>query len=128
MSGPLRHVRRSDLTEGDPTPGMRREQAVVTERLWSGLVHTEPQMASGWHHHGAYETVIYVTSGRLRLECGPGGRTVVDAGPGDFVHVPAAAIHRESNPTEELATLVVVRAGEGAPTVNVDGPEADPSG
>lgn len=125
MSDVVRHVPRNRLSEADPTQGMRREQAVVTAGMWSGLVHTEPKMVSGWHHHGDYETVIHVTSGALRMESGPGGRAVVDARPGDFVHVPRGAIHRESNPTDEVATLVVVRAGHGAPTVNVDGPEPD---
>jgi uncharacterized RmlC-like cupin family protein len=28
------------------------------------VVRTEPGMVSGWHHHGEYETVIYVLSAR----------------------------------------------------------------
>jgi hypothetical protein len=36
--------------------------------------------------------------------------------------VPAGAVHRESNPEDETSHLVVVRCGEGEPTVNVDGP------
>jgi uncharacterized RmlC-like cupin family protein len=125
MSDTVRHVRNSELAEDDPTPGMRREQAIATEGMWAGLVHTDPGMVSGWHHHGDYETSIYVSTGALRMESGPGGRAVVDGQPGDFVHVPRGAIHREGNPTEVTATLVVVRAGHGAPTVNVDGPETD---
>jgi gentisate 1,2-dioxygenase len=35
--------------------------------------------------------------------------------------------HREGNPTDHVATLVVVRAGRGVPTVNVDGPEPAPA-
>ena len=128
MSDPLRHVRSSELTDADPTPGVRREQAIATEGMWAGVAHTEPGMVSGWHHHGEHETSIYVRSGALRMECGPGGRTVIDALPGDFVHVPRGAVHREGNPTNATATLVVVRAGRGAPTVNVEGPEPDAPG
>jgi hypothetical protein len=40
------------------------------------------------------------------------------------VHVPAHTIHRESNPTGELAIVVIARAGSGAVTVNLDGPES----
>jgi uncharacterized RmlC-like cupin family protein len=58
----------------------------------------------------------------MRLEFGPGGGEVVEAGPGDFVHVPAGAIHRESNPDDGPSTAVIARTGEGPPTVNVDGP------
>ena len=122
MSG-VRLVRPADLVDADPTPGMRREQAIATGGLWAGLTHTEPGMVSGWHHHGDHETSIYVATGALRMEHGPGGASVIDAGAGDFVHVPRGAIHREGNPTDRVATLVVVRAGSGVPTINVDGPE-----
>jgi uncharacterized RmlC-like cupin family protein len=47
---------------------------------------------------------------------------VVEAGPGDFLHVPKGAIHREGNPGDEESRLVVVRAGHGPAVVNVDGP------
>ncbi len=35
-----------------------------------GSVTTEPGMRSGWHHHGDYESHIYVVSGGLRMESG----------------------------------------------------------
>ena len=119
---PVTRVRPEERVEGDPTPGMVREQAVAVEGLWAGLVRTDAGMASGWHHHGDYDTSIYVVSGALRMEFGPGGETVVDAGPGDFMHVPKGAIHRESNPTDGESQAVVVRAGQGPPTINVEGP------
>ncbi|MDT5035238.1 MAG: hypothetical protein QOE03_423 [Micromonosporaceae bacterium] len=123
MSGPIEMISPDGLVESDPTPGMRREQAIAVPGLWSGLVHTEPGATSGWHHHGEHETSLYVVSGAMRLEFGPGGRSVVDAGPGDFVHVPAHVVHRESNPTEQRATAVIARAGVGVSTVNVDEPD-----
>lgn len=101
---------------------MVREQAILVDGLWAGLVTTEPGMASGWHHHGDYETSIYVVSGRLRMESGRGGRDVVEAASGDFLHVAAGAVHRESNPGGTESQIVVVRAGHGVPTVNVEGP------
>jgi uncharacterized RmlC-like cupin family protein len=55
-----------------------------------------------------------------------GGEGYLDAGPGDFVHVPAFTVHRESNPTDEPSVAVIARAGGGIPTVNVD-PPVDPS-
>lgn len=122
MAEPIRVVGPRDLHEEDPTAGMTRQRAFDAPGLWAGLVHTEPGMTSGWHHHGEHETSLYVLSGRMRLEFGEGGRTAVDAGPGDFVHVPAYVVHRESNPSVERASAVIARAGTGAPTVNVDGP------
>jgi uncharacterized RmlC-like cupin family protein len=121
---PVRRVRPTERTEGEPTPGMTREKAVATGTMWAGLVRTDAGMVSGWHHHGEYETSIYVVSGALRMESGPGGVEVLEAVPGDFVYVPAHAIHREGNPTDDESTLVVVRAGSGDPVTNVDGPAA----
>jgi uncharacterized RmlC-like cupin family protein len=90
-------VAADDLTASDPTPGMSRRLA-------------------------AHETTLYIVSGRMRMESGPGGRHVVEAGPGDFLRVPAGAIHRETNPSDEPGRAVIVRCGSGEPTVNVDGP------
>jgi uncharacterized RmlC-like cupin family protein len=79
-------------------------------------------MVSGWHHHGEYESVIYVLTGALRMESGDRGREVLHANPGDFVFVPKGAIHRESNPSEAESLILVVRCGEGEAVVNVTGP------
>ncbi len=119
---PVSVIRPQDRVEGDPTPGMIREQAVSLEGMWAGLVRTDAHMISGWHHHGDYDTSVYVVSGALRMESGPGGGVAVEAGPGDFVHVPKGAIHREGNPGDTESQLIVVRAGHGPPVINVDGP------
>ena len=121
-SDPVSCITPEGRVETDPTPGIVREQAIAIEGLWAGLARTAPGMTSGWHHHGGYETSIYVVSGRLRMESGTGGDAVVEAVAGDFVHVPAGAIHRESNPSDAESHIVVVRADQGVPTVNVDGP------
>ena len=89
-----------------------------------GFVRTSAGAVSGWHHHGSYESAIYVLSGALRMEFGPEGRDVTDAGPGDFLFVPSGAVHRESNPSDGEAQIIVVRSGSGEAVFNVDGPEA----
>jgi uncharacterized RmlC-like cupin family protein len=114
-----------ERVEGQPTSGMVREQAVATDRMWGGFVTTEARMASGWHHHGSHETTIYVLSGVLRMEWGPGGGQSLEAGPGDFIYVGKDLIHRESNPSPERSSFVVVRSGEGEVVVNVEGPDED---
>lgn len=119
----VRRVRSDELVEADPTPGMRRRLAFAAPGLWAGTVETQPGAGSGWHHHGTHETSLYVVRGRMRLESGPGGTDVVEAGPGDFLHVPAGVVHRESNPDTEVSTAVIGRAGSGVPTVNVAGPD-----
>ncbi len=122
---PVVVVTPADRKPGPVTPGMHRQQAFATEGTWSGFVRTDPGMVSGWHHHGDYETVIYVLTGALRMEFGPNGSSTVEAGPGDFVYVPQGAVHRESNPSTEPADLIVVRAGVGESTFNLDGPATD---
>jgi uncharacterized RmlC-like cupin family protein len=104
------------------TSGMVREQALHSDKMWAGVAHNAPKAFSGWHHHGEYESAIYVLSGHVRIECGPGGRTVLDGGPGSFIFIPAREIHREGNPTDETTEVVLVRAGQGEVVVNVDGP------
>ena len=122
----VRRVQPGERVEGQATPGMRREEAIVTDLVWSGLVKTDPGMVSGWHHHGEYETSIYVVSGAMTMEFGPEGRDVIEAHPGDFIYVAPHAVHRESNPTDSEASAVVVRAGNGPVVFNVDGPERPP--
>jgi uncharacterized RmlC-like cupin family protein len=119
----IRRVRANELTDGPATPGMSRRQAVATDLVWAGLVHTQPGAVSGWHHHGDHESVIYVLSGALRMEFGAHGEDVFDALPGEFVYVPPYSVHREGNVTDRLATLVVTRSGQGESVLNVDGPE-----
>ena len=124
MTEPVRVVRAADLEGADPTPGMLRSRAFDTSILWAGQVETAPGAVSGWHHHDRNETSLYVVSGVLRLEF-EGYDGHLDAGPGDFVHVPAYTVHRESNPGDEPSLAVIARAGGGVPTVNVDAPAHD---
>jgi len=125
MSDEIRLVRASEreLPEASQTPGMAREQAFAEDGRWVGFVRVEPGMVSGWHHHGDHESYLYVVSGRGRFEFGPGGSRMVEAEAGDFLHVPAGLVHRESNPGDDEQTLVVARIGEGPATINLDGPD-----
>lgn len=82
-------------------------------------------MMSGWHHHDAWDTYAYVVSGKLRLEFGPNGSKAAEAGPGDFLHVPAHIVHREGNPSAQVADVIVFRVGSGEIVVNVGGPESE---
>ena len=118
------HSPAAEHVEADPTPGMVRRRGVDTGTMWAGTVVTSAGAVSGWHHHGDHESTIYVARGSLRMEFGPGGGSSFDAVAGDLVHVPAGAVHRESNPLDDDSLLVVVRCGSGEPTVNVDGPAA----
>jgi uncharacterized RmlC-like cupin family protein len=125
MERAIRVIRSQDLEDADPTAGMHRQRAFESPPLWAGQVTTDPGATSGWHHHGEHETSLYILDGAMRLEFGAGGHEVIEAGPGDFVHVPPHVVHRESNPTDRPARAVIARTGEGAPTINVDGPSPE---
>jgi uncharacterized RmlC-like cupin family protein len=120
---PVRVVDADELVEADPTLGMLRRRAFEAPGLWSGQVVTAPGAVSGWHHHDTNVSSLYVVRGVLRLEC-EGVEGYLDAFPGDYVHVPAHTVHRESNPGDEPSLAVIARAGTGVPTVNV--PTAPP--
>jgi uncharacterized RmlC-like cupin family protein len=64
-------------------------------------------------------------SGVCRSESGAGGKVVTEGHAGDFLLVPPQTVHRESNPSDEESHLIVVRAGSGKPTMNVDGPQEE---
>ncbi len=103
----------------NPTPGMTRGHAIAVDGLTSGTVSVGPGVMSGWHHHGTHETSIHVINGSLRMEFAGGA---FEAKEGDFIHVPAGAVHRESNPGSEPNLAVFSRAGSGTVTVNVEAP------
>ena len=121
MTLPVQVFHGDDLVAADPTPGMARQRAFELPSLWAGQVTTGPGTVSGWHHHDRNETSLYVVSGILRLEF-EGYEGHLDAHAGDFIHVPAYTIHRESNPGDEPSLAVIARAGGGVPTINVDAP------
>ena len=118
-----RKITPTERVKGDPTKGMVREEAIATDHVWSGLVRTAAGMTSGWHHHGEYETIVYVLSGAVRLEFGEKGQEVLEAHAGDFALIPPDTVHRESNPSNEESQLIVIRSGTGVPTFNVDSPQ-----
>jgi quercetin dioxygenase-like cupin family protein len=117
---PVQKIAANALTPGHFTGGVLREEAIVVGDLWSGRALTEPGVSSDWHHHGEHDTIAYVVRGGLRVETATG---VVEGEPGDFVHVPAHTVHRESNPTTDTSEVVVIRRGAGQVVFNVDGPD-----
>jgi uncharacterized RmlC-like cupin family protein len=108
--------------ETSQTPGMDREEAVRTPSMWAGIAKTAPHAFSGWHHHGAYESVIFVLRGAVRLEYGPGGKETLDGAAGETLYVAPGEVHREGNPGDEPSEIVVVRGGEGELVINETGP------
>lgn len=95
------------------TPGMQREAGVSlettgAEQLWMGHVTVAPGVESGVHHHGACESGIYIISGQARFRSGPDLSEQADAGPGDFIFVPAWALHQEINLSQTEPVVAIV--------------------
>jgi len=111
-------------------PGVVRWQAFAEghhahaddQEIWVGQTRNEPGQWSSWHIHPHCVTYGYEITGRLRVEFGPGGSKSIEAGPGDFVRIPAGIIHREGSLGDTPRTGIGVRIGNGF-VVNVDGPE-----
>ena len=105
---------------GEPGRGPKLEEGMVLvsrSRIASGV-------ASDWHHHGRRRLFGVLLAGRLRLEYGPQGKEAVDLEPGDFFRIPVGLVHRDVNPDAKREAIVAAfLEGEGAPAVNVAGPE-----
>jgi uncharacterized RmlC-like cupin family protein len=107
------------------TPGMQRVAAVSRELagsqgLWAGVTIVGPQVASGKHHHGKLETVIYVVSGHGRIRWGENLEFAEDVEPGDFIYVPPFVPHQEINPAQEPSQWVIVRNSQEPIVVNLE--------
>ncbi len=119
-------VVRGDKTTVDTgqTTGMERLAGIAasttgSSRIWMGRVVGLPGMDSGAHHHGEAESAIYIISGQARVCFGEGYSECRDAGPGDFVFVPAHLPHVEMNVSDEPVVLIVARSPDNI-VVNLD--------
>jgi uncharacterized RmlC-like cupin family protein len=116
-------VKKNDLQAGASTPGILREAAFKTESLlFIRATTSNEDSPSAWHHHAQHDVYGYVVSGRIRFEYGPEGKSVAEAGPGDFFHVPAGVVHRET-PGKETGHVIIAFVGTGPLAVNVENPE-----
>jgi uncharacterized RmlC-like cupin family protein len=112
------------------TPGMQRVAAVShqlagSEGLWAGVTVVEPHVASGKHHHGELETVIYVVSGRGKIRWwAEGNEYEEEVEPGDFIFVPPFVPHQEINPSDTHSQWVIVRNSQEPVVVNLEPSDA----
>lgn len=126
----IRIIRANERDAGTAqTPGMTRLAGVAASTcgasgIWMGDVMLAPGFRSQPHHHGDVESAIYVISGRLRLRWGQRLEHEEQAGPGDFIFVPARAVHQELNASEDDPVSQIVARGGDNIVVNVEVPEA----
>jgi uncharacterized RmlC-like cupin family protein len=108
------------------TPGMQRvaavsEQIAGSQGLWAGVTVVAPNVASGVHHHGGTETIIYVVSGHAKVRWGERMQFEEDVEPGDFIYVPPFAPHQEINPSPDTPSQwVIVRNSQEPIVVNLE--------
>lgn len=108
------------------TPGMQRVAAISkkltgSEGLWAGVTVVSPNVASGVHHHGEQETVIYVVSGRGKMRWGDNMEFEEEVEPGDFIFVPPFVPHQEINPSPDTPSQwVIVRNSQEPIVVNLE--------
>ena len=123
---PLRHVPAAEMsTDTAQSGGMTRREAVSSktvgsEKVWMGQAHVSAGSGSENHHHGDSETAIYVVSGHPVFVFAQDGSEVrLTPEPGDYVFVPPWTPHREENPGDEEAVVVLARSSQEAIVVNL---------
>ena len=126
----VRVVRRDQLTDDTPqTSGLHRQVAFDSRNpdakvLSAFRTTVQPGAATGAHHHGDQETILYVLEGTARYRWGDRLEYAVEAGPGDFVFIPAHTVHQEINASADDPTVWVVTRSNPDPIV-VNLPELD---
>jgi len=115
----VRIVRSAELDQRTAqTPGMRRRAAidrasVGSEKLWVGVVTVDPATRTGAHHHGDCDSVVCVTEGSISIRWGARLENRTEAGPGDFIYIPARLVHQEINESDSMpVSSIVVRSGD----------------
>ena len=68
-----------------------------------------PHCASSAHYHVNCESAIYVVKGHGRFIVGDKLDDSLPIGPGDFIYVPAEAVHQPVNDSNEVMEIIVAR-------------------
>jgi len=123
----VRVVRPHEFDGNTPqTPGMQRVAAVSSALagsvgIWAGVTIVAPNTASGIHHHGEIETVIYVVSGHGKIRWGDSMEFEENVEPGDFIYVPPFVPHQEINASPDTPSQwVIVRNSQEPIVVNLE--------
>ena len=122
-------VRREERRPASGLPvGSAGEVVFHDPAAWVGVVELAPGAASGWHHHGDWDSYAYVIDGVLRWEYGRDGASSLEVAAGDVGRMPARLIHRDVSAGDVGLKLVLFRTGRGELTIDVPGPaDADSS-
>jgi len=106
---------KSDNLEVEISSGSMTRLAGVSQGLvGSNGIHLAiatipPGCSSSPHYHVNCESAIYVSKGTGRFMVGENLETSLVIGPGDFLYVPAEAVHQPVNDGAEPLELIVAR-------------------
>ena len=100
------------------TPGIDSNTAGAS-KIWLGHVTAAPGEMGPPHHHGEAETAAFVLSGKVRVYFGEDFKEYIEAGPGDFLFVPANTVHIEGNPDPDEPAEIVLSRGPDNIVVNL---------
>ena len=106
-------------------PGSERRHFHDVDRRWvgwAGWIRNDAGDVSGWHHHAANETYVYVIRGSVTVEFGPDGSDRIVAGAGDLFIVPSSTVHRELTAEGSDLEAFIVRVGGEPEVVGAEGP------
>ena len=83
-------------------------ESVGSKGIWFGRVTIGPGERTKAHLHERHETAIYVLSGKCVVYSGADLAVREEAGPGDYIYVPASTSHLAANAsqTEPLTALI----------------------
>ncbi len=83
---------------------------VGSEGIHLAIATIPPGCASSPHYHVNCESAIYVVRGQGRFIIGQNLENPIPIGPGDFIYVPADAVHQPVNDSQtEPLELIVAR-------------------
>ncbi len=85
------------------------ENLVGSTGIHLAIATIPPHCASSPHYHVNCESAIYVVKGHGRFIVGNNLDQPLSIGPGDFIYVPAEAVHQPVNDGDEALEIIVAR-------------------
>jgi uncharacterized RmlC-like cupin family protein len=78
-------VRPVQREPGSVTRGQVREKAYAADGIWVGYCDITARDQPGeWHHHVDHDSLVYLISGRCRIDSGTDSKTTTEMKDGDF--------------------------------------------
>ena len=83
-------------------------ESAGSEHLWFGRVTIGPGQRTKAHLHERHETAILVLTGRCLVYSGPDLAAREEAGPGDYIYIPASVSHVAANASATEPVVAII--------------------